>query len=120
MDANCTLSELKDLVRQFCEDRDWDQYHNPKELAVGIITEAAELLEQFRFLNDDQMAELLADANRKRNVEDELADVLFFVLRFSQRFDIELSEAVQRKIEANSLKYPVEKSKGRNLKYTDL
>ena len=117
---NMTLDELKSTVQSFCEARDWDQFHGPKDLAIGVITEAAELLEHFRFQSDDQALALLGDPHIKEEIEDELSDVLFFLLRFSQRFDVNLAGALLRKIEKSGRKYPVEKSKGKNVKYTKL
>lgn len=115
-----TIDELISKVREFCEARDWDQFHGPKDLAIGVITEASELLEHFRFQSDEQANALLQDPKQREEIEDELADVLFFLLRFSQRFDVDLSAALQRKIEKSELKYPVEKAKGKNTKYTKL
>ena len=115
-----TIQELTDKVREFCEERDWDQYHGPKDLAIGVITEASELLEHFRFLSDEQALELFNDKKSKEDIEDELADVLFFLLRFSQRFDIDLERALCRKMEKSEKKYPVEKARGSNRKYTRL
>ncbi len=120
MAKQASLQELSDIVRQFCEARDWDQFHTPKDLAIGVITEAAELLEHFRFQSHEQALALLSDPQKKEEIEDEIADVLFFLLRFSQRFDIELDRALQRKIEKSERKYPVEKAKGKNTKYTNL
>lgn len=114
------MQELTHIVRVFCEARDWDQFHGPKDLAIGVITEAAELLEHFRFQSDEQALALLNDPEFKVEIEDELADVLFFLLRFSQRFDVDLNNALQRKIEKSERKYPVEKAKGKNIKYTKL
>jgi NTP pyrophosphatase (non-canonical NTP hydrolase) len=115
-----SIQELTGKVQEFCEARDWDQYHGPKDLAIGVITEASELLEHFRFLSEEQAMELLNNPEQKEDIEDELADVLFFLLRFSQRFDIDLTQALQRKMEKSNKKYPVEKSKGSNRKYTKL
>lgn len=115
-----TIDKLKSIVQTFCEVRDWDQYHGPKDLAIGVSTEAAELLEHFRFQSDEQALALLNDPSVKEEIEDELADVLFFLLRFSQRFDIDLTKALLRKIEKSDRKYPVEKAKGKNTKYTKL
>lgn len=115
-----TIDKLKSIVQTFCEVRDWDQYHGPKDLAIGVSTEAAELLEHFRFQSDEQALALLNDPHVKEEIEDELADVLFFLLRFSQRFDIDLTKALLRKIEKSERKYPVEKAKGKNTKYTKL
>ena len=115
-----SVDELKSQVQEFCEARDWDQFHGPKDLAIGVITEASELLEHFRFLSDEQAMALLNNPQHKEDIEDELADVLFFLLRFSQRFDIDLARVLVRKIDKSEKKYPVEKSKGSNQKYTKL
>ena len=117
---NKSIDHLISIVRTFCEDRDWDQFHGPKDLAIGVITEASELLEHFRFLSDDQAMVLLNNPQQKEEIEDELADVLFFLLRFSQRFDVDLGQALERKIEKSEKKYPIEKAKGSNRKYTKL
>jgi NTP pyrophosphatase (non-canonical NTP hydrolase) len=115
-----TLSALQQQVRAFCEARDWDQYHGPKDLAIGIATEAAELLAHFRFLSPEQSAQRLADPTQRQEIEEELADILFFTLRFAQRFDIDLAAALSAKLAKNNERYPVEKSRGRNAKYTEL
>lgn len=115
-----SVRELTQLVKLFCEAREWDQFHGPKDLAIGVITEASELLEHFRFLSEAQALALLQDPLKKKEIEDELADVLFFLLRFSQRFEIDLSQALVNKIEKSEKKYPVDKSKGSNQKYTML
>lgn len=115
-----SIGELISLVKSFCEARDWDQFHGPKDLAIGVITEASELLEHFRFLSDEQAMALLNNPQHKEDIEDELADVLFFLLRFSQRFDIDLSQALVRKIAKSEKKYPVDKAKGSNKKYSKL
>ena len=120
MEHQKSLQDLTDIVRNFCEARDWDQFHGPKDLAIGVITEAAELLEHFRFQSDTQALELLQDKKSRNEIEEELADVLFFLLRFSQRFDIDLTAALLRKMEKSEQKYPVEKAKGKNTKYTKL
>ena len=115
-----SIVELQSLVKSFCEARDWDQFHGPKDLAIGVITEASELLEHFRFLSDEQALELLNNPQQKEEIEDELADVLFFLLRFSQRFEVDIAQALSRKIVKSEKKYPVEKAKGNNRKYTKL
>lgn len=115
-----TIEELQRKVQSFCEARDWDQFHGPKDLAIGVITEASELLEHFRFLSDEQALALLHNPQQKEEIEDELADVLFFLIRFSQRFDVDLAQVLIRKIEKSEKKYPVDKAKGNNQKYTKL
>lgn len=114
MDEKVTIEELKKKVQLYCEERDWTQFHNPKDLSIGIVTEGAELLDHFRYLNDAQMAAIFADPVKKEAVSDELADTLYCVLRFAQMNDIDLSSALNHKMAKSALKYPVEKSKGRN------
>jgi NTP pyrophosphatase (non-canonical NTP hydrolase) len=120
LDGEERLDALKRRVQDFCLARDWDQFHGAKDLAIGVATEAAELLEIFRFQTQAQCAQLLADPQAREAIGDELADVLFFILRFAARFDFDLSAALERKIEKNARKYPVEKSRGNNRKYTSL
>ena len=118
MDNKVTLEELKNKVKEFCEKRDWDQFHNPKELAIGISTEANELLQIFRFKSEEDMKKVMS-SDKRIEVEEELADVLYFVLRFAQMNNIDLSSAVSNKIEKNDKKYPAEKTKGCNKKYNE-
>ena len=118
MDTNITIEELKNVVKRFCEDRDWDQFHNPKELAIGIATEAGELLQRFRFKSEEDMAKMM-QTSTKQAIEEELADVLYFVLRFAQMNDIDLSDALANKVRKNDEKYPVQKAKGCNKKYDE-
>ncbi len=111
-----SILELQERVRRFCEARDWDQFHGAKDLAIGIITEASELLELFRFRSDQEVEDLFQKPDRRAAIEAELADVLIFVLRFAQRYEIDLSEAVLRKLASNEERYPVESSRGSNEK----
>ena len=96
MTNNDSLRALSDRLRSFCEERDWDQFHNPKDLAIGISTEAGELLEIFRFMSAEQQAALLAGDETREHIEDELADVFFFVLRFAQMNGVDLGRALER------------------------
>lgn len=109
---------LQGQIKKFCEERDWDQFHNPKDLAIGISTEANELLDIFRFKNEDDIKKIFMD--KKEEVEEEIADVFFFLLRFSQMNQIDLAEVLEKKIIKNEKKYPVDKAKGTNKKYTEL
>ena len=118
MDNKTTLEELKNEVKNFCEKRDWDQFHNPKELAIGISTEANELLQIFRFKSEEDMKKMM-ESEKREEIEEELADVLYFVLRFAQMNNIDLSSAVLNKIEKNDKKYPADKAKGCNKKYNE-
>lgn len=118
-DRDATIAALKSLVERFCTERDWDRFHEPKDLAVGVVTEAAELLELFRFRSDAEVETLLAGPKREQ-VEHELADVTFFVLRMAERLRIDLTSAFLRKLELNAQRYPVDKARGSNRKYTEL
>ena len=104
------IRELMDLVVQFTEERDWDQFHSPANLAKSISIEAGELLECYQW-NDD--ADLSA-------VEEELADVLNYCLLLADKLGLDPAEIVKRKLEINARKYPVERSKGRSTKYDQL
>ena len=119
MDEKTTIFELKENVREFCEVRDWDQYHDPKELSIGLITEAAELLEKFRFKSSDQMIDSLNNPIKNKEIEEELADSLFFILRFAQLHGFDLASALNSKLKKNDEKYPVDKVKGLNKKYNE-
>ena len=118
-DDERTIRDAMELVNRFCKERDWDQFHNPKDLAIGMVTESSELLELFRFKTEGQCKEMMSDASRSESVRDELADVFYFVLRFAQMNDIDLYNALSRKIDKNCERYPVDKSKGSNRKYDE-
>jgi len=120
MDSKTNVHELKEKIRKFCEDRDWDQYHNAKDLAIGIITEASELLEHFRFKSAKEVEELFNSPVKREEISEEMADVLYFLLRFAQRYDIDLVTELNKKMEKNEKRYPVEKARGQNKKYTEL
>ena len=119
MDDCTTLHQLKEKIRSFCEERDWDQYHNAKDLAIGIVTEASELLEHFRFKSSAQVDELFAESSSRSEIAQELADILYFVLRLSERYGIDLSEELTTKLSVNAERYPIGKSKGSNKKYSE-
>ena len=113
------INDLIQIVQNFCEERDWDQFHNPKDLAIGISTEANELLDIFRFKSEEDIRQLFRDRDRREHIEEEIADVLFFVLRFAQMNQIDLPKALEKKIQKNAVKYSVESSKGNNKKYNE-
>jgi NTP pyrophosphatase (non-canonical NTP hydrolase) len=119
-DADTTLAMLTDRVTAFCTARDWDQFHGPRDLAIGVVTEAAELLELFRFRTDDDITTALGGGEMRQDVEFELADVLFFVLRLAARHGIDVASACERKLALNESRYPVATSRGSNRKYTEL
>ena len=112
---NLSLSKVK----AFCEERDWDQFHDAKELAIALSIEASELLELFRWKSPEEVRAVMADEARSKKVEQEMADVFFFLLRMAQLYDIDLGNALQEKIRDNEARYPAEKFKGSNRKYSD-
>jgi NTP pyrophosphatase (non-canonical NTP hydrolase) len=118
MDKETNIQELKDKVKEFCELREWDQFHNPKDLSISITIEAAELLEIFRLKNEKEIKEIMNGSGRE-NVEDEVADILFNLLRFAQKNGIDITTALHNKMEKSNKKYPIEKAKGNNKKYSE-
>ena len=114
------MKESMSAVRDFCEAREWDQFHDPTNLAIGISTEAAELLAHFRFKSKEEALALLQSPKKREEIELELADIQFFILRFAQLYSIDLDEAIRRKLAINEQRLPVEKSKGSNKKYNEL
>ena len=118
-DCERKIHELKEKVKEFCDERDWDQFHNAKELAIALSIEASELLEIFRWKTDKEVQELFLNEKKKEDIQDEMADILYFLVRIAQMYDIDLSEALDKKMEKNELKYPVEKAKGSSKKYNE-
>lgn len=112
------LESLRNQLRAFASDRDWDQFHSPKNLASALAVEAAELLEKFQWLTEAQSGQL--PPNELASVKEEVADVLLYLIRLSDKLGIDLIAAAQAKIALNALKYPVDKARGNNKKYTEL
>ena len=119
MDHETNIQELKEKIKKFCEDRDWDQFHNAKDLAIGIITESSELLEHFRFKSEKEIEEMFNSPEKRKNISEETADILYFLLRLAQKYNIDLTSEVFKKMEKNEKKYPIEKAKGSNKKYNE-
>jgi len=115
-----TLAELVAAVRRFRDDRDWAQFHTPKNLAAAIAIEAAELQERFLWKTDAEVDQDLADAAKKAGVADEIADVVMFAMLLADRLGIDLAEAIATKLAANEQKYPVQLARGNARKYTEL
>jgi dCTP diphosphatase len=111
------IDKLKMKLREFAEERDWDQFHSPKNLSMALITEAAELVEHFQWLSEEQSARLSPD--KLAEVEQELADILIYLIRTADKLDIDLVQAAQHKIELNEEKYPSSKVRGSSKKYTE-
>lgn len=112
------LSNLKKQLREFAEDRDWNQFHSPKNLSMALAGEAGELLEQFQWLTEEESKQLSAE--KLQQVADEIADIQLYLIRLADKLDLDIIAECNRKIELNALKYPIEKSKGKSDKYNDL
>jgi NTP pyrophosphatase (non-canonical NTP hydrolase) len=112
-DATTTLAVLKDAVRQFAVEREWEPFHSPKNLAMGMAVEAAELMEHFLWEDSAASRDVVHDPVQLGQVADELADVACYVLNMSNTLGIDLSEAILAKIAKNAVKYPADKCRGR-------
>jgi dCTP diphosphatase len=117
-DTTTTLAELKKLFSDFVRERNWQQFQTPKNLAMNLACEAAELMELFVWVESAQSAEVLK--NKSEDVHDELADIALSLLLFCAHNNIDLTTAIKNKMAKNIAKYPVEKSYGKATKYTDL
>ncbi len=111
------LDELRDALRQFAADRDWDQFHSAKNLAMAISIEAAELMEHFQWASEQQ--DLALDMRRRELVSEELADVLMYTVRLADRLGVDLLAASAAKIRKNAERYPADKVRGQSKKYTE-
>lgn len=107
-----TLDDLTTALRQFANERDWEQFHSPKNLAMALGVEVAELAEHFQWLTQQESLTLPPD--KKNEIRQELADVLIYLVRLADRLDVDLLAAAEQKMADNAQKYPVEKSKGRS------
>lgn len=116
-DNQDSLKHLRNRINQFVNERDWAQFHTPKNLAMAMIVEAAELVEQFQWDTPAESQQLPAE--KREAVSHELADTFVYLLRIAEVLDIDLIAAANQKIDLNALKYPVDKAKGSNAKYTE-
>ena len=112
-----SLSDLTAELRRFAKERDWDQFHSPKNLAAALSVETAEVLEHFQWLTEEQSRELPAD--KRSQIELELADVLLYLLRLSDQLNIDLLDAANRKLKINAKKYPPDRARGSAKKYSE-
>lgn len=115
-----TLSDLTEAVRRFRDERDWRQFHKPKDLAISIAIESAELLEHFQWKDDAEIARHLSDTAEHAAVEAELADILLLLVSTADALEIDLLDAAFRKLARNAEKYPVDLARGRADKYDRL
>lgn len=119
-DAATTVGELRERVLAFAREREWEQFHSPKNLSMALAAEAGELMEHFLWTESRDSAAPLADPKKREQIEDEIADVVIYALEFANIGGIDLAKAIEAKLAKNAAKYPVEKARGRSAKYTEL
>lgn len=119
-DSSTPIADLKAAVQRFADERDWRQFHSPKNLAMALAAEAAELMEHFLWVDGAQSAALLEEPARAAQIREELADIFIYTMQFANISGIDLAAAAREKMALNALKYPVEKARGKALKYTEL
>jgi len=112
------IAEIKKRLAAFAEARNWDQFHSPKNLSMGLAAEAAELLEIFQWLTEKESVEIVGNEQEMGHVKEEIADVFIYLVRLSDKLDVDIEKAVFKKIELNEMRYPVELSKGDATKYS--
>ena len=111
------IKEIQSRLQTFAEERDWDQFHSPKNLAMALTGEAGELLEIFQWLTEDQSLDLKKEGVNKVAVEEEIADIFLYLLRLADKLEIDLQAAIDKKLIKNAEKYPIELAKGNATKY---
>jgi dCTP diphosphatase len=117
-DLETTIQQLKDLVRTFSRERNWEQFHHPKDLGVALMCEVGEMMEHFRYRTDTEIHAALEKPETQREFAHELADCLWLLLRLGDVCQVDLAAALEEKVALAALKYPVEKAYGRPDKYT--
>lgn len=119
-DSATTLADIKTRVLAFVRERDWEQFHSPKNLSMALAAEAGELMEHFLWATPEQSRAVVADPAKRTKIADELADVVIYALEFANITGLDVAAAIEAKMAANAKKYPVEKARGRADKYTEL
>lgn len=119
-DSATTVSELKSRALAFARERDWEQFHSPKNLSMALAAEAGELMEHFLWATPEQSRAIATEPAKRAKIADELADVVIYALEFANMTGLDVAAAIEAKMATNAKKYPVEKAKGRADKYTEL
>jgi len=120
MDKKTNIQEIKEKIKHFIGERDWEQFHHPKELAISISLEAAELLELFQWKEKQSLEDLRNDKKLMQKLKEELADIMIYAIDVANYTGIDVSDAIIEKLKKNAEKYPIEKAKGSNKKYNEL
>ena len=119
-DSTATISDLKARVLAFVRERDWEQFHTPKNLSMALAAETGELMEHFLWATPEASRVIANEPAKRARIADELADVVIYALEFANITGLDVAAAIEAKMAANAQKYPVEKSRGRSDKYTEL
>ena len=118
-DEYVNIEKLKEKVKHFVRERDWEKFHNPKDLAISISVEAGELLELFQWLKEEELEKIKENETFMKNIERELADILNYCLSMANTLELDLSKIVLEKMKENEKKYPKEKFRGVHRKYSE-
>lgn len=119
-DSTTTFADLKARVLAFVRERDWEQFHSPKNLSMALAAESGELMEHFLWATPEQSRAIATEPAKRAKIADELADVVIYAIEFANMTGLDISAAIEAKMAANAKKYPVEKARGRSEKYTEL
>ena len=119
-DSTATVADLKARVLAFVRERDWEQFHAPKNLSMALAAETGELMEHFLWSTPEESKAVAADPVKRAKIAEELADVIIYALEFANATQLDVAASIEAKMAANAKKYPVEKARGRSEKYTEL
>jgi dCTP diphosphatase len=112
------IKKIQQRLEDFSKIRDWEQFHNPKNLAMALSVEVSELVEIFQWSNNGGLTEI-KDPKKRDRIKEEIADIFIYLIKISNKLDLDVEQIINQKIDKNEKKYPVEKSKGNSLKYTE-
>jgi len=118
--SNFQFQSILKKIKTFRDERDWKQFHNPKDMAEAIVIEASELLELFLWKSKKEAEEFMKDEKNREEFSDELADITWFIIELADTYNIDIEQAIENKLKKNAKKYPIEKSKGKTTKWTKL
>lgn len=118
-DEQTTVADLRRMLDAFVCDRDWSQFHSPKNLSMALAAETGELMEHFLWQESETSRRIMDDPERAAHIRQELADIVIFALEFANATGIDVTEAIREKVAINAEKYPVEKARGNARKYTE-
>ncbi|MGF1449179.1 MAG: nucleotide pyrophosphohydrolase [Opitutales bacterium] len=119
-DESTTVAALKARILAFADEREWQQFHSPKNLAMALSAETGELMEHFLWMDSEASRDFAQDGRKREQILDEVADIVIYALEFANSADIDVATAIEQKMAKNAAKYPVEKARGNALKYTEL